>query len=154
MESIVLLEFTGTSPLPNMSPEVVVEDLRVHVLQQGEVAPELTRLDRPAPVQVDRVRAGCRQRRRGQHVDEPAHRPVARPHRQERVVVTVDPVEEADGLDLGDRPDDLVGRQPFAGGEPGGVPGPSDLPNGWSGVMAFSDGIRNCVGYRLGELDS
>ncbi|KAH9919840.1 cytochrome P450 [Fomitopsis serialis] len=32
---------------------------------------------------------------------------------------------------------------------PGGVPAPSDLPHGWSGLVTFCDGPRNCIGYRL-----
>ncbi|OBZ67495.1 11-oxo-beta-amyrin 30-oxidase [Grifola frondosa] len=32
---------------------------------------------------------------------------------------------------------------------PGGVPPPSDLPHGWSGIVTFCDGPRNCIGYRL-----
>ncbi|KZT71850.1 cytochrome P450 [Daedalea quercina L-15889] len=32
---------------------------------------------------------------------------------------------------------------------PGGVPPPSDLPHGWSGLVTFCDGPRNCIGYRL-----
>ncbi|OCH83627.1 hypothetical protein OBBRIDRAFT_742916, partial [Obba rivulosa] len=34
---------------------------------------------------------------------------------------------------------------------PGGVPPPSALPHGWSGLVTFCDGPRNCIGYRLGE---
>lgn len=33
---------------------------------------------------------------------------------------------------------------------PGGVPQPSELPHGWSGLVTFCDGPRNCIGYRLG----
>ncbi|KAI0732667.1 cytochrome P450 [Fomitopsis betulina] len=32
---------------------------------------------------------------------------------------------------------------------PGGVPQPSELPHGWSGLVTFCDGPRNCIGYRL-----
>ncbi|KAI0665798.1 cytochrome P450 [Trametes maxima] len=32
---------------------------------------------------------------------------------------------------------------------PEGVPSPSELPHGWSGLVAFCDGPRNCIGYRL-----
>ena len=32
---------------------------------------------------------------------------------------------------------------------PGGVPPPSALPHGWSGLVTFCDGPRNCIGYRL-----
>ncbi|CDO70546.1 hypothetical protein BN946_scf184579.g2 [Trametes cinnabarina] len=32
---------------------------------------------------------------------------------------------------------------------PGGVPPPSELPHGWSGLVTFCDGPRNCIGYRL-----
>ncbi|CCL99580.1 uncharacterized protein FIBRA_01598 [Fibroporia radiculosa] len=32
---------------------------------------------------------------------------------------------------------------------PGGVPAPSELPHGWSGLVTFCDGPRNCIGYRL-----
>ena len=35
---------------------------------------------------------------------------------------------------------------------PGGVPAPKDLPHGWSGLVAFCDGPRMCIGYRLGAL--
>ncbi|TFY67129.1 hypothetical protein EVJ58_g1823 [Rhodofomes roseus] len=31
----------------------------------------------------------------------------------------------------------------------GGVPEPSELPHGWSGLVTFCDGPRNCLGYRL-----
>lgn len=33
---------------------------------------------------------------------------------------------------------------------PGGVPPLSELPHGWSGLVTFCDGPRNCIGYRLG----
>ena len=33
---------------------------------------------------------------------------------------------------------------------PGGVPPPSELPHGWSGLVTFCDGPRNCIGYKLG----
>jgi hypothetical protein len=29
-------------------------------------------------------------------------------------------------------------------------PAPGQLPRGWSGTLAFGDGPRNCVGFRLG----
>ncbi|KAI0631192.1 cytochrome P450 [Trametes polyzona] len=32
---------------------------------------------------------------------------------------------------------------------PGRVPPPSELPHGWSGLVTFCDGPRNCIGYRL-----
>ncbi|EPS95624.1 hypothetical protein FOMPIDRAFT_101731 [Fomitopsis schrenkii] len=32
---------------------------------------------------------------------------------------------------------------------PGGVPPLSELPHGWSGLVTFCDGPRNCIGYRL-----
>jgi len=31
----------------------------------------------------------------------------------------------------------------------GGIPSPSDLPRGWSGLATFCDGPRNCIGWRL-----
>ncbi|KAF9067245.1 cytochrome P450 [Rhodocollybia butyracea] len=38
--------------------------------------------------------------------------------------------------------------------EPGGVPPADRLPHGpWSGVSSFSDGPRNCIGYRLGLVE-
>jgi cytochrome P450 len=37
---------------------------------------------------------------------------------------------------------------------PGGTPSPADLPRGWSGLLSFSDGPRNCLGFRLGSLSS
>lgn len=36
---------------------------------------------------------------------------------------------------------------------PGGVPAPKDLPHGWSGLVAFCDGPRMCIGYRLAILE-
>lgn len=38
-------------------------------------------------------------------------------------------------------------------GENGGeeMPDKERLSKGWSGLLAFSEGPRNCVGYRLGE---
>jgi len=32
---------------------------------------------------------------------------------------------------------------------PGALPSPSELPHGWSGLVTFCDGPRNCIGYRL-----
>ncbi|KII87864.1 hypothetical protein PLICRDRAFT_42386 [Plicaturopsis crispa FD-325 SS-3] len=32
---------------------------------------------------------------------------------------------------------------------PGGIPPPSALPHGWSGLVTFCDGPRNCIGFRL-----
>ncbi|EIM88819.1 cytochrome P450 [Stereum hirsutum FP-91666 SS1] len=36
---------------------------------------------------------------------------------------------------------------------PGGVPQPSELPHGWSGLVTFCDGPRNCIGWRLAVLE-
>ncbi len=36
---------------------------------------------------------------------------------------------------------------------PGGVPPPSELPHGWSGLVTFCDGPRNCIGYRLAVFE-
>ncbi|KAI8976580.1 cytochrome P450 [Trametes punicea] len=36
---------------------------------------------------------------------------------------------------------------------PGGVPPLSELPHGWSGLVAFCDGPRNCIGYRLAVFE-
>ncbi|KII84091.1 hypothetical protein PLICRDRAFT_179772 [Plicaturopsis crispa FD-325 SS-3] len=36
---------------------------------------------------------------------------------------------------------------------PGGVPPPGELPHTWSGLMAFSEGPRTCIGYRLAVLE-
>ncbi|EGO03676.1 hypothetical protein SERLA73DRAFT_149895 [Serpula lacrymans var. lacrymans S7.3] len=36
---------------------------------------------------------------------------------------------------------------------PGGVPPPSELPHGWSGLVTFCDGPRMCIGYRLAILE-
>ncbi|EIN08207.1 cytochrome P450 [Punctularia strigosozonata HHB-11173 SS5] len=36
---------------------------------------------------------------------------------------------------------------------PGGIPSPADLPRGWSGLLSFSDGPRNCLGFRLAVLE-
>ncbi|KAI0356004.1 cytochrome P450 [Trametes cingulata] len=36
---------------------------------------------------------------------------------------------------------------------PGGVPPPSALPHGWSGLVTFCDGPRNCIGYRLAVFE-
>ncbi|PCH35326.1 hypothetical protein WOLCODRAFT_79403 [Wolfiporia cocos MD-104 SS10] len=36
---------------------------------------------------------------------------------------------------------------------PGGVPPPAALPHGWSGLVTFCDGPRNCLGYRLAILE-
>ncbi len=33
------------------------------------------------------------------------------------------------------------------------LPPVSNLPSGWSNLLAFSDGPRSCVGYRLGKID-
>ena len=35
---------------------------------------------------------------------------------------------------------------------PGRMPPPAELPSGWSGILTFCDGPRNCVGWRLGTL--
>jgi hypothetical protein len=35
---------------------------------------------------------------------------------------------------------------------PGGMPSPAELPSGWSGLLTFCDGPRNCIGWRLGEF--
>ncbi|THH19294.1 hypothetical protein EW146_g1858 [Bondarzewia mesenterica] len=35
----------------------------------------------------------------------------------------------------------------------GGVPPPNELPHGWSGLVAFCDGPRMCIGYRLAILE-
>lgn len=35
---------------------------------------------------------------------------------------------------------------------PNGVPPPSELPQGWNGLITFCDGPRNCIGWRLGIL--
>jgi hypothetical protein len=32
------------------------------------------------------------------------------------------------------------------------MPPPAELPSGWSGILTFCDGPRNCVGWRLGTL--
>ncbi|KDQ25553.1 hypothetical protein PLEOSDRAFT_1044934, partial [Pleurotus ostreatus PC15] len=32
----------------------------------------------------------------------------------------------------------------------GGIPTPDDLPHGWSGIMSFSDGPRQCLGIKTG----
>ncbi|KAI0676401.1 cytochrome P450 [Trametes maxima] len=44
---------------------------------------------------------------------------------------------------------DAAEFQPARWLTPGGVPPPSDLPHGWSGLVTFCDGPRNCIGYRL-----
>jgi len=36
---------------------------------------------------------------------------------------------------------------------PGGMPPPSELPHGWSNMVTFCDGPRNCIGYRLAVLE-
>lgn len=36
---------------------------------------------------------------------------------------------------------------------PGGVPSPAELPHGWSGLVTFCDGPRNCIGYRLAVFE-
>jgi cytochrome P450 len=35
----------------------------------------------------------------------------------------------------------------------GGVPPPSELPHGWSGLSTFCDGPRNCIGWRLAVFE-
>lgn len=35
----------------------------------------------------------------------------------------------------------------------GGVPKPSELPHGWSGLATFCDGPRNCIGWRLAVFE-
>ena len=37
--------------------------------------------------------------------------------------------------------------------EEGGVPPPEALPHGINGLVTFLDGPRNCLGWRLGELN-
>ncbi|KAL6302728.1 cytochrome P450 [Sparassis latifolia] len=37
--------------------------------------------------------------------------------------------------------------------DPGGVLPPAELPHGWSGLVAFCDGPRNCIGYRLAVFE-
>jgi len=37
---------------------------------------------------------------------------------------------------------------------PGAIPPPSELPHGWSNLVAFCDGPRNCIGYRLAIFES
>jgi len=36
---------------------------------------------------------------------------------------------------------------------PGRIPPPAELPSGWSGILTFCDGPRNCVGWRLAVLE-
>ncbi|KAH9852216.1 cytochrome P450 [Lenzites betulinus] len=36
---------------------------------------------------------------------------------------------------------------------PGRVPPPAELPHGWSGLVTFCDGPRNCIGYRLAVFE-
>ncbi|GBE83843.1 hypothetical protein SCP_0509000 [Sparassis crispa] len=36
---------------------------------------------------------------------------------------------------------------------PGGVLPPAELPHGWSGLVTFCDGPRNCIGYRLAVFE-
>ncbi|KII84093.1 hypothetical protein PLICRDRAFT_179774 [Plicaturopsis crispa FD-325 SS-3] len=36
---------------------------------------------------------------------------------------------------------------------PGGIPSQHELPHGWSGLLAFADGPRNCIGYRLAVME-
>ena len=36
---------------------------------------------------------------------------------------------------------------------PGGVPPPSELPHGWSGLVTFCDGPRNCIGRNLAYVE-
>lgn len=40
-----------------------------------------------------------------------------------------------------------------APGSADGVPPPSALPHGWSGLVTFCDGPRNCIGYRLAVFE-
>ncbi|KAF4590346.1 hypothetical protein EYR38_009645 [Pleurotus pulmonarius] len=35
----------------------------------------------------------------------------------------------------------------------GGIPPPDDLPNGWSGIMSFSAGPRQCLGIKTGVFE-
>jgi len=35
--------------------------------------------------------------------------------------------------------------------DPTRMPNANDLTNGWSGIFAFSEGPRACVGFRLGK---
>ncbi|KAL0959633.1 hypothetical protein HGRIS_011335 [Hohenbuehelia grisea] len=37
--------------------------------------------------------------------------------------------------------------------EKGGVPPPNELPHGWSGLVTFCDGPRNCIGWRLAVFE-
>lgn len=37
---------------------------------------------------------------------------------------------------------------------PGAMPPPSELPHGWSSLVTFCDGPRNCIGYRLALFES
>ncbi|KAJ8469955.1 hypothetical protein ONZ45_g16713 [Pleurotus djamor] len=39
------------------------------------------------------------------------------------------------------------------GVENGGIPLPSQLPQGWSGLVSFSDGPRRCLGIKLGIFE-
>ncbi|KAL1949082.1 hypothetical protein VTO73DRAFT_10888 [Trametes versicolor] len=36
---------------------------------------------------------------------------------------------------------------------PGRIPPPSEMPHGWSGLVTFCDGPRNCIGYRLAVFE-
>ncbi|TDL23918.1 cytochrome P450 [Rickenella mellea] len=36
---------------------------------------------------------------------------------------------------------------------PGAMPPPKELPHGWSNLVAFCDGPRNCIGFRLALLE-
>ncbi|KAI0754417.1 cytochrome P450 [Daedaleopsis nitida] len=36
---------------------------------------------------------------------------------------------------------------------PGGVPPPQERPHGWSGLVTFCDGPRNCIGWRLAVFE-
>jgi cytochrome P450 len=35
--------------------------------------------------------------------------------------------------------------------DPNSRPGAEQLPRGWSGILTFGDGPRNCLGLRLGQ---
>jgi len=37
---------------------------------------------------------------------------------------------------------------------PNGLPKASEMPYGWAGLVAFCDGPRNCIGWRLAVLES
>ncbi|KIY48790.1 cytochrome P450 [Fistulina hepatica ATCC 64428] len=38
--------------------------------------------------------------------------------------------------------------------KPNGIPAPSQLPRGWSGILTFCDGPRNCIGQRLAVFEA